>query len=241
MDSRRKPVAIVQHQPFVPPGSIKESLDSRNVECFVLEAWKAGEEWPSASELGALIVLGGSMNVDESDEYPFLIKSAELMNQALDGALPTLGVCLGSQMMAQVLGNEVRRASSKNAGFSPLELTPEGSRDPVIAPFTTGVPVFQFHGDTFEAPDNAVLLATSSTSGLTQAIRYGDSAYGVQFHFEVDREIIESWCNQIGGDSMALEWGVSKKELLMQADRFLAAQRAAGIEMLGRFLDQCAL
>lgn len=236
IDHSRRPVAVVQHQPFVPPGSITEVLGSRKVDHFVLEAWNP-VEWPSSSELGALVVLGGSMNVDELDAYPFLKKSADLMSEALRKGVPTLGVCLGSQMMARVLGNEVREANSKNAVFSPLELTREGSLDPVMTPFKSGVPVLQFHGDTFETPDDAVLLATSSASSLTQAIRYGDSAYGVQFHFEVDKEIVESWCTQIGGDSMDLDWGISKEELLQQADRFLAGQRVAGMDMLHRFFE----
>jgi GMP synthase (glutamine-hydrolysing) len=176
------------------------------------------------------------MNVDQMAEFPFLRKSRELMAAAIDRNLPTLGVCLGSQMMARVMGSEVRRAESKNACFSPLELTNEGQRDPIIAPFSD-VPVLQFHEDTFPTPDGAELLATSTSSGLVQAFRYGDRAYAVQFHFEVDREILERWCRVIGDNALISEWGISKPDLFAQASRFLAGQREAGILMLERFLE----
>lgn len=178
------------------------------------------------------------MSVDQSDAYPFLGPSADLMKQALDRNLPTLGVCLVSQMMARVLGAEVHRAEYRNATFSSLRLTPEGLDDPVISSFGSGKQVLQFHEDIFELPDGVVLLATSNSSGLNQAFRYGDLAYSVQFHFEVDRAIIESWCDRIGLEEMIRAWGISKKNLTAQADHFLAAQKTAGGRgLLQRFLE----
>ena len=235
-----KPVAIVQHQPSVPPGSIESVLRGSRVEHFVLEAWREAT-WPAAVDLGALVVLGGTMNVDQIDSFPFIGRSRVLMAEAVDREIPVLGVCLGSQMLARVLDAPVVRSEPRNATFSPVRLTPEGERDEIVGGFTPEVPVLQFHEDTFEVPKDAVALATSSTSGTSQAFRYGINAYAVQFHFEVDRPIVEGWLADIGPESMKRDWGVAPDELLRQVERHLARQRVAGARLVEGFLALAAV
>jgi GMP synthase (glutamine-hydrolysing) len=229
-----RPIAVVQHEPSVPPGSIGGVLEESGLDHFVVEAWRE-PAWPRAEDLGALVVLGGTMNVDELDAYPFLGTSRALMAGALDRGVPTLGVCLGSQMMARVLGGDVYRASPRNAFFSPVEVTEPG--DPVVAPFSSGTGVLQFHEDTFTLPPDGVPLARSSASGLLQAFRHGDRAYAFQFHFEVDETILRGWCGNIGERGMVEEWGISTDELLAQGARHLEARRRAGRALFARFLD----
>lgn len=236
MVRQSKPVGIIQHEAIVPPGSISQNLDAFGIDYLLIEAWRE-TEWPSVRDLGALVVLGGTMNVDQSEVYSFLGPSAELMTQALEEGVLTLGVCLGCQMMARVLGAKVNRATEANATFSSLKLTPEGSNDPVIAPLAGGTPVLQFHEDTFEVPRGAVLLATSESSGLSQAFRYGDLAYAVQFHFEATKSVIEGWCRSIGPETLRADWKTSEEELAAQANLFLADQKAAGKTLLRRFLE----
>jgi len=158
------------------------------------------------------------------------------MSDALKQGVPTLGVCLGSQMMAKVLGRGVYRAEPRNALFSPIEMTSEGLQDPLVAPFSAGLAVLQFHEDTFDVPAGAVALATSATTGLTQAFRYGDFAYAIQFHFEADDDILRGWCRNIGPEALKADWGVTEDELADQADKHMAAQSAAGKELFARFL-----
>jgi GMP synthase-like glutamine amidotransferase len=230
------PVVILQHEPSVPPGVITDVMERMSVEQTVFEAWH-DESWPEVDELGGLVVMGGTMNVDETDRYPFLARSRALMRDALEDEVPTLGVCLGAQMMARVLGTDVFRAEPRNAFFSPVELTPAGADDPVLQSFAGGVPVLQFHEDTFKVPDGAVALASSETSGLSQAFRYGDNAYAVQFHFEVDHDIVSEWCEDIGDKAMVQEWGISTEALIADADAHMSGQRAAGEALMRRFLE----
>jgi GMP synthase (glutamine-hydrolysing) len=228
-----RPLAIVQHEPSVPPGNISAVLEERGADHFVLEAW--GEtEWPEPGDLGGLVVLGGTMNVDELERYPFLRHSRALMAGTIERGIPTLGVCLGSQMMARVLGGDVNRAGSRNALFSPVDVTLD---DPLIAPFGAGTHVLQFHEDTFTIPPGATPLAMSTATGLHQAFRYGDNAYAVQFHFEVDETILRGWCDAIGARAMAEEWGITTAALIAQAHDHLAAQDRAGRELFARWLD----
>ncbi len=228
------PIAVVQHEPSVPPGSIAGVLEESGVDHFMVEAWRE-ETWPRADDLGALVVMGGTMNLDELEAYPFLRARRALVSDALDRGIPTLGVCLGSQMMARVLGGDMYRAEPRNAFFSPVEVTDAG--DPVVAPFASGTGVLQFHEDTFTLPPDAVPLARSASSGLLQGFRYGDGAYAFQFHFEVDEPILRGWCRNIGDRAMAEEWGITTDELLAQGARHLEAQGRAGRELFTRFLE----
>lgn len=228
---RMRPVAIVQHEASVPPGPIGEVLRRAHVGHFVVEAWR-DPEWPAAQDLGGLVVLGGTMNVDQVDAYPFLGRSRALMSDAIERGTPVMGVCLGSQMMARVLGADVSRAEPRNAFFSPVEV----ADDPVLAPFAN-TPVLQFHEDTFSLPPGAVPLARSARSGLLQAFGFGAAAYAVQFHFEVDHTILSAWCRNVGDRAMREEWGVAPDELLTEAARHLDAQQRAGRELFARFLQ----
>jgi GMP synthase (glutamine-hydrolysing) len=229
-----KPVLIVQHEPSVPPGLIAPGIAETKAEVRLLEAWRE-KEWPSVDDIGALVVMGGTMNVDQLAEHPFLRDSRGLMTAAIENDVPTLGVCLGSQMMARVLGAEVRRAEPRNALFSTLTLTEDGKRDPLTAPFD-GVEVLQFHEDTFDVPAGAVPLATSAHSSLAQAFRYGTNAYAIQFHFEVDGPILAGWLDNIGRRQMLDDWGRDPVDLLQHAGRVLPRQSKAGERLVQEFL-----
>lgn len=226
-----RPVAIVQHEPSVPPGSIAEVLADSGTEHFVVEAWRQ-PVWPQATDLGAVVVLGGTMNADQLDDYPFLAGTRALMGDAVEAGTPLMGVCLGSQILARALGGDVFPAEPRNAFFSEVEV----ADDPVVAPFAS-VPVLQFHEDTFSLPPGAVPLARSARSGLLQAFRYGRHAYAVQFHYEVDAAILSAWCRNVGDRAMREEWGVRSEELLAEGARHLEAQQRAGRELFARFLD----
>ncbi len=232
-------VFIVQHEPSVPPGLIADVLNGSGADIDYVHAWRADALWPQTSDMDALVVLGGTMNVDQIADFPFLADSRALMARSIERGIPTLGVCLGSQMMARVLGSDVTRAEPRNAFFSELELSYDGRSDPLIARFDR-IPVLQFHEDTFVMPHDAVPLATSTSSRLPQAFRYGDSAYAIQFHFEVDRQILERWLHDLGRRSLVEEWDCSEQELLRTADAYLPAQSAAGRELVARFVEIAA-
>lgn len=137
--------------------------------------------------MGGLIVFGGEMNVDEIEAHPYLLRERQLMADALARGVPVLGICLGAQMLARVLGAPVRRAPVRELGFKPVRLTQAGTTDPLLGAFGRSACVFQWHEDTFDLPKGAELLAAGDTV-TNQAFRHGDRAWGVQFHFEVNQE-----------------------------------------------------
>ncbi len=147
---------------------------------------------PKLRNYDGLVVLGGPMSVDETDEYPYLVAETEAIREFIDMDFPVLGICLGSQLIAKALGSRVYKNTEKEIGWYDVSTTEEGERDPLLCVFSEVEKVFQWHGDTFDIPEGALHLATSSACA-NQAFRYGDKVYGFQFHLEVDAPMIERW------------------------------------------------
>ncbi len=147
---------------------------------------------PSLDGYHGMVVLGGPMNVDQVDEYPHLATEVELIAEAIEREMPILGICLGAQLLAKALGAKVRANGVKEIGWTEIKRTPAGRDDPLFSHFRDVEPVFQWHGDTFDIPEGAVHLAKNDDCP-NQAFRYGETAYGLQFHLEVDRPLIDRW------------------------------------------------
>jgi GMP synthase (glutamine-hydrolysing) len=147
---------------------------------------------PALDGYHGLIVLGGPMNVDQTDAHPHLETEVRAIGEAVDRGLPVLGICLGAQLLAKALGAKVGANAEKEIGWYDVSPTEEGAGDPLLAHFDATEKLFQWHGDTFSIPHGAVQLA-SSPSCRNQAFRYGERAYGLQFHLEVDPPLVERW------------------------------------------------
>lgn len=143
---------------------------------------------PVKTEL--VIVLGGPIGAYEDDKYPFLREELDLLEERLTAGRPTLGICLGAQLMARALGARVYPGPAKEIGFSPLSLTDDG-RTSCLASFD-GEPVLHWHGDTFDLPEGAVRLASTAVCD-NQAFAYGPNALAVQFHPEAGGSGFERW------------------------------------------------
>jgi GMP synthase-like glutamine amidotransferase len=225
-----KPVAVVRSQQSCPLGALEEVFVEAAVPWHYVDAYD-GHSLPGTSDVSGLIILGGAMNVDETATYPHLLPLRELVRNAVDTGLPTLGICLGAQVLARALGADVSKAPVKEVGFVNVQATIEGESDPVMSAFAPAAKVFQFHEDSIELPSGAELLYANDTNPV-QAFRIGN-AYGVQFHFEVTENEITNWSD----DTPDLEesWGVTKDELLDQAKEHLAEQQRLGRDAARRF------
>lgn len=143
---------------------------------------------PLAPDL--LVVLGGPIGVYENDIYPFLDPEIALLRARLEAERPTLGICLGSQLMAQALGSRVYASGAKEIGWAPLTLTTEGKRSPLR--HLEDVAVLHWHGDTFDLPTGATLLASTDVC-RNQAFAIGNHALALQFHAEASGRALEAW------------------------------------------------
>jgi len=147
---------------------------------------------PNVDRYRGLIVLGGPMNVEDQYRRPHLKAELDAIEEALRQDKPVLGICLGAQLLAHVLGAPVRRHEQHEIGWYELETTDAGRRDSVLGALGDAVPVFQWHSRTYDLPAGAHQLARTATCEQ-QAFRFGRAAYGFQFHLEADAALIERW------------------------------------------------
>ena len=147
---------------------------------------------PNLRMLEGVICLGGPMNVDEEEQYPFLKAEIEFIKQVVKEEVPFLGICLGAQLLSKACGAKVIRSPQQEVGFSKVSLTEDGLKDSLFFGLEKNLRVFQWHSDMFEIPKRAKLLAQSKKCPY-QAFRVGSCAYGLQFHVEIKEHNIEQW------------------------------------------------
>lgn len=144
------------------------------------------------SAVDAVVCLGGPMNVDEEDRYPFLRAEKVFIRRAVDQGTPFLGICLGAQLLARACGAAVMAAPQAEIGWRTVTLTPEGETDPLFAGLPHAAGVFQWHGDTFDIPAEGTWLVSGPECPY-QAFRVGRRAYGLQFHVEITDRSLRQW------------------------------------------------
>lgn len=190
------PILIVKNIASEGPGTIGDFLEEHSIPMRVV-ALKEVRESPPVWSFNALAVMGGPMAVYEMDRYPHLKRAADLIDKAIKREIKVLGICLGAQLIAHVLGAKVYAGKAEEKGWMDVELTQEGIEDDVIGVFGKGpAKVLQWHGDTFDLPEGAVRLAKSELYE-NQAFKYGKNVYALQFHIEADEQMIDEW---FGGD-----------------------------------------
>jgi GMP synthase (glutamine-hydrolysing) len=191
-DMARPKILVFQHVPYEPLGTLDPLLKEAGFRIRYVNFGRDPNQRPSLDKYAALIVLGGPMNAHQIDTYPNLATEVNVIREAVDSGMSVLGICLGAQLLAKALGGRVARNDEREIGWYDVELTEAGRTDPVISSFARTQTVFQWHEDGISLPDGAVHLAASSASPV-QAFRYGEHAYGFQFHLEVDASLVERW------------------------------------------------
>jgi GMP synthase (glutamine-hydrolysing) len=145
----------------------------------------------SISNADLLVVLGGPIGVYEAESYPFITREVTLLEYRLRQDLPTLGICLGAQLMARALGSRVYGGHIKEIGWGSIMLSEAGSSS-CLKSLGKGSPVLHWHGDTFDLPASASRLASNENYD-NQAFAYGRNALALQFHLEADPRQLEEW------------------------------------------------
>ena len=186
-------VLVLQHIACEPPGVYEDVLNERGATIQRVEL-DEGELLPDWRAFDAIIAMGGPMGALDEVDHPWLVGEKRLIGDAVRSGLPFWGVCLGVQLLAASLGARVYPGSAPEVGLLPVMLTDEALADPVFAGMPRELLSLQWHGDTFDLPDGAALLA-GSPAYPNQAFRFGTAAYGVQFHLEVSPALAREWAD----------------------------------------------
>jgi len=188
----RPKVLVFQHVPFEPLGTLDPLLKDAGFRIRYVNFGREPQSRPNLEGYAALIVLGGPMNADQIDSYPNLLTEVEIIREAVARDMSVLGICLGAQLLAKALGGKVSRNEIREIGWYDVDLSEAGRTDPVMSSFAAQQEVFQWHEDGIDLPAACELLASSPASPV-QAFRYGEHAYGFQFHLEANEPLIERW------------------------------------------------
>lgn len=182
-----KTIYAIQHLAFEDLGALEDIFYQKGYRIRYVEA--GVDDLRTALQYdGLTIILGGPIGVNDVADYPFLCDEIELLKTRLQARQPTLGICLGAQLMAKALGAEVYAGPTKEIGWSTLMLSE--TNHSILAPLAN-THVLHWHGDTFDLPEHTIHLAASNQY-TNQAFQYGKSL-GLQFHLEVDAEHLEKW------------------------------------------------
>jgi len=227
-------VLIIKHVDMEGPGLIEDYLKEEKIPYRILNL-NTGVRFPKLDGFTHIVILGGPMNVYEEDRYPFLKNEDLFIKEAIQRGKSVLGICLGAQLIAKALGAKVFKAPLKEIGWYDVSLTEDGSKDSLFSHLPKTLSVFQWHEDTFEIPNAGKLIATS-TSVPHQAFKYGENAYGLQFHLEVTEKMIREWMEsyelKFDGSQPPL---LSKLKILTETERKIETYKKRGMSFLKRF------
>lgn len=229
---------VLMHVPFEGPAAIKHWLTQHNIDCKEkhaphIEAWQTLElpDW--------LVVMGGPMSVNDTAQHPWISQEIAFIRRAIDAGTRVVGVCLGAQLIAKSLGASVVRNAHAEIGWFEIRATDTGRQYPLGALFTDNPCVLHWHGDTFELPYGAQLLA-SSDACRNQIFTYGTNVLGLQCHLEMGRPQVERLARECADELAAGGHYVQPATTILAATQpFDTAQRLLD-QLLSGFESQAS-
>ncbi len=209
---------------------MKRALESQGIQTLCIHPY-LGEAYPSVGEISGMISLGGPMGANDEEPHSWIRPEIELLRACVEIDYPVAGICLGGQMLARAMGSIVERNTTHEVGWFPIEVTKDGSQDPILGAAGFNPTVYHWHGDTFHLPQGALLLAKSRACPR-QAYRIGNKAYGFQFHPEADHQLVGEWLSIEGVDeeirATQETWGTeSVQDAKTQKERSLQGEKGS--------------
>ncbi len=227
---------VFQHVAAEPLGTLDRLIRRRGHRIRFVNFEREPDADPDVDSYRGLIVLGGPMNVRDHSRRAHLLVEMRAIERMLHQGKPVLGICLGAQLLAHVLGAPVERNPVPEIGWYPLHITPHGRSDAVLAPLGEVSPVFQWHACRFEIPREAIHLASTETCA-PQAFRHGEAAYGFQFHLEMNPALIERWLRTPAYRDELLAQGGCADAIRAATSRHIDGMQRQAEAVFGAFLD----
>lgn len=212
-----------QHVPFEGPGSIGHWATSRGHD-LTTTRWHLQEQLPQPADVDLLVVMGGPMSIHDENIYPWLSIEKEYIRKVIGKNKTVLGICLGAQLIADVLGGKVSGNKYSEIGWHPVFRSKHLSNQNICQVIPAEMEVFHWHGETFSLPRGCELIA-SSEACVNQGFIYGDRIIGLQFHLELTIESATGLIDNCRGDLQAGEYIQRPEQMLSEPEKFLKANK----------------
>jgi GMP synthase (glutamine-hydrolysing) len=226
-------VHYLQHVPYEPPAGIAEWADQQGHDLAGSHLHE-GDRLPAPEAYDLLVVMGGPMGVHDDEEYPWLADERDLIARTLGTETPVVGVCLGAQQLGAALGADVYAHDRREVGWFPVETTGAAHHSP-LAWLAPEFPAFHWHGDTFDLPEGATLLARTPACRNQAFLGVDGLALGLQFHLEATRDSVAELVEAVDGHTGSGE-NVQSAEELLAGDAPFEEARAGLDAVLESFL-----
>lgn len=220
----------LQHVPFENLGNIEKWALNKGFSISCTQLFK-NEPLPDIESFDFLVILGGPMNIYEEDKFPWLKKEKEFIKKAVENNKTVLGICLGAQLIADVLGAKVYKNQNKEIGWFPIKLSEEAKNTALFKDLPQEFSAFHWHGDTFDIPKESILIC-SSEACKNQGFIYKNKVIGLQFHLETSPAALKNLAENCKDEIKDEKFIQSPEYMLSQDDNFKNLEK-----ILYKFLD----
>ena len=227
-------VLVVQHASPETLGTIADALGPKQISVEYIRTFLGDAVPKEIEETAGLIVMGGPMGVRDQGKYPFLRDEMLLIEKALKAGKPVLGICLGSQLLASVLGAKISLGKKREIGWHSVRLSDEAHKDPLWTGTPASFTALHWHGDVFDLPPSAVSLASSDLTPH-QAFRHGEKSYGLLFHLEMTENMIREMIRTFSDD--LLEQNLDGGWLIEKAGEYIPALDKISAKLFSRWTE----
>jgi len=222
----------LMHVPFEGLGCMEQWITRNNHSLSYTHFYK-NHQLPNIDDIDWLIVMGGPMGVYDEAQYPWLAEEKVFIREAIEKGKTVIGICLGSQLIAEVLGAKVYPNKQKEIGWFDVKLSETSKGHPLFVGFEDKFPVFHWHGDTFDLPAGSIHLISSAVC-LNQAFLYNDNVLGLQFHFEVTGQTLSGMVKN-GLHELAQNETIQSAEQILKQTAYIEANNKKMFQILDYF------
>jgi GMP synthase-like glutamine amidotransferase len=225
---------VLQHVPFETPACILDWARPHGIPVMTTRLFE-NQSYPNQMDFDALIIMGGPMGVHDEGEFTWLHNEKRFIEKAIISEKKILGICLGAQLLAHVLGAKVYRNMEKEIGWFPVKLTVEGQQHPFLRDLPASFNAFHWHGDTFEIPEHGVRIAENRACS-NQGFVIGDRIIGLQFHLESTAGSVRELVDNARHEIQPGRWIQSEEVLMDQTNLFVAQSNRWMASILSRWI-----